>query len=466
MWSPSLDTIDALKHRAILNALRTDIGDGRLRLGDRLPAARVLATKLGVAVGTVARAYREAAADGLIQSEVGRGTHVLGNAPRRVAEPAFGARSNGLIDLSIDYPLQLLDPDPGPVLDRLARRTDRMELMRYVASEGSPRARVAGVAWAKRYDLAGRAIEAVVLCGGNQHALTVSLACVFGGRGGRIFSEALTYPGFKDATGLFGLQPEPIALDDQGMIPEALDEACREFPLDVPSAVYVVPSLQNPTTAAMSIKRREALARVIERHGLFVIEDDVHRLHADEPGAPIAALVPDKTFFIAGLSKVVSAGLRIAYLFPPRALVNATVRCVLATQWSVPPLMAEIAAEWIDDGTADAVREAKGKEAAERQRIAAELLKNSGTLRSQTQSFYLWLDLPEGWTGDSFALAAARRGIGVLSDSSFRISNDAGERRGARICVAAANSREELRTALTSIATVLEHPPGFSERIV
>ena len=466
MWTPTLDTTDALKHRAILDALRADIEAGRLRAGDRLPASRVLAAELGLAVGTVARAYREAAADGLIQSEVGRGTHVLGQAPRHVAGAAFGARSDGLIDLSIDYPLEQLDPDPGPVLDRLARGPNRMELMKYVASEGSPRARAAGVEWAKRYGLANRAMEDVILCSGNQHALTVSLASVFDGRAGRIFVEALTYPGFREAAGLFGLQPEPIAIDEEGMIPEALDEACEKSNTDAPSVVYVVPSLHNPTTVAMSAKRREALARVAERRGLFVIEDDVHRLHADEPAAPIATLAPDRTFFIAGMSKVVSAGLRIAYLFPPRGLVNAAARRVLATQWTVPPLMAEIAAQWIDDGTADAVRRAKGKEAAERQRIAAGILTSFGCLRSQAQSFYLWLDLPDGWTGDGFALAVARRGVGVLSDSSFRVGTGAADRCGVRICLGAANSQEDLRVALTSIEAALQQPPGYTHRIV
>jgi len=227
-----------------------------------------------------------------------------------------------------------------------------------------------------------------------------------------------------------------------------------------------VPSLHNPTTVAMPAKRREALTQVIERYGLFVIEDDVHRLHADEPAIPIAMLAPEHTFFIAGLSKVVSAGLRIAYLFPPRALVNDAARRVFATQWSVPPLMAEIATQWIEDGTADTVRNAKGREAAERQRIAAEILTSFGGLRSQVQSFYLWLDLPDAWAGDSFALALARRGVSVLSDSSFRIDAGAADRRGIRICLGAANSQEELRIALNAVAAVLRLTPDDSQRVV
>jgi hypothetical protein len=75
--------------------------------------------------------------------------------------------------------------------------------------------------------------------------------------------------------------------------------------------------------------------------------------------------------------------------------------------------------------------------------------------------------LPESWTGDGFALAAARKGVGVLSDSTFRVGGGgADDRRGVRICLGAANSHEELRTALTSVNVLLEQPPGFSHRIV
>lgn len=461
-----MNTIQDIKHQAILDALRADIESGALRVGERLPTSRALAAELGLAVGTVARAYRDAAASGLIQSEVGRGTHVLGPASHRSAESGFGARLDGLIDLSIDFPLEQLDPDPARVLNRLAHDPHRMDLMRYIASEGSPRARAAGLEWATRYGLVGRTPGDVIVCAGSQHALVVSLASVFDGRRGQLFAEALTYPGFQSAARLLGLKPEPIDIDEEGLVPDALEEACRGLSFDIPSALYIVPSLHNPTTVAMSAKRREALAQVIERYGLFVIEDDVHRLHADEPAMPIATLAPQRTFFIAGISKVVSAGIRIAYLFPPRDLLNDAARHVLATQWSVPPLTAEIIAQWIEDGTADTVRKAKASEATERQRIASEILGNFDGLRSQTQSFYLWLELPDAWTGDAFALALARRGVGVLSDSSFRIDAGAPDRRGVRICLGAANSQEELRTALASVASVLKLTPGDSQRVV
>jgi GntR family transcriptional regulator len=51
--------------------------------GDRLPPLRQLAGDLGLAVGTVARAYRELEASGLIRSRRGGGTRVVDSPPVR-----------------------------------------------------------------------------------------------------------------------------------------------------------------------------------------------------------------------------------------------------------------------------------------------------------------------------------------------------------------------------------------------
>ncbi|MFX9061786.1 hypothetical protein ABTN34_18675, partial [Acinetobacter baumannii] len=78
-----------------------------------------------------------------------------------------------------------------------------------------------------------------------------------------------------------------------------------------------------------------ALAR---RHGLWVVEDDIHRLYADDAPTPYAALLPERTFFVATLSKVVCSGLRIGFLAPPEACLRLVLRRLLATLWAVSPL--------------------------------------------------------------------------------------------------------------------------------
>jgi len=88
MWNPEIDTAGA-RYLAIAEALSGDVKSGRLRPGDRLPTHRDLAYRLGVTVGTVTRAYAEAARRGLVGGEVGRGTYVRDTRP-----PSFSAESH------------------------------------------------------------------------------------------------------------------------------------------------------------------------------------------------------------------------------------------------------------------------------------------------------------------------------------------------------------------------------------
>jgi DNA-binding transcriptional regulator YhcF (GntR family) len=70
-------------------AIRAASGD--LPAGTRLPTVRALAAELGLAVNTVARAYRELETDGVITTEGRRGTFVAATAAGRSTEAAEAA---------------------------------------------------------------------------------------------------------------------------------------------------------------------------------------------------------------------------------------------------------------------------------------------------------------------------------------------------------------------------------------
>ena len=79
MWAPKLGLGKALTAE-IVAALARDIDHGRLLPGAQLPTHRELASALGVAIGTVTRAYSRAKAEGLVSGTVGRGMFVAGRA--------------------------------------------------------------------------------------------------------------------------------------------------------------------------------------------------------------------------------------------------------------------------------------------------------------------------------------------------------------------------------------------------
>src|SRR5512132_1255093 len=117
MWRPALRK-GIPRYLAITEALAADVAGARVARGAQLPTHRDLADRLGVTVGTVSRAYAEAARRGLITGEVGRGTFV-----RAVGggEPGVAAAEAGAIDMSINHPPPIEGTETAALQATLAR---------------------------------------------------------------------------------------------------------------------------------------------------------------------------------------------------------------------------------------------------------------------------------------------------------------------------------------------------------
>jgi DNA-binding transcriptional MocR family regulator len=448
IWQPRIETRAGPRYLAIVDALGEDVTQGRLAPGSRLPTHRLLAERLGVTVGTVSRAYAEAARRGLVSGEVGRGTFVRGDGE----ETPSGDDPTAVIDLGQNHP-----PEPrerpqsvalAEALRRITLRPDLGRLLDYPPAGGSPPDREAGAAWIGRSGLAADPAH-VLVCTGSQHGLTVALATLLE-PGDLLLTESLTYAGVKAVAGLLRLRLKGLPVDAEGLRPDALEEACREGGA---KALYVVPTLHNPTTAVMSDERRREVVEIARAHDLAVVEDDAHGLLLETRPAPIAGLAPERTYYLTSTSKTLAPGLRIAYVLSPPAMVARLAGSLRATTWAVAPLTAALASLWIREGTADAILQARRREARERQAIARELLEGF-SLQSRPEAYYLWLRLPEPWRSDSFTAEARARGVAVTPAEAFAVGR-APVPHAVRLCVGAARTRETLARGLERVADLL-----------
>jgi len=459
-WAPDLRQRKGPRYLAIAEALAEDAGSGRLRPGARLPTHRDLAERLGLTVGTVTRAYAEAARRRLVSGEVGRGTFVRGPGTRFAGSlpgpsPAADGEA-GLIDLTANLPPSAPDDGEAATLARtlgaLSRRKDLARLLAYPPEGGAREHRAAGAEWVRRSGLAA-APERILVSSGSQHGMTAVFAALLA-PGDVVLTEALTYPGMKALAGLLSLRLQGVALDENGMRPDALAAACRARP---PKAIYCVPTLQNPTASIMPEERRREIAAVAREHGVLIVEDDVHGRIPDEAPPPLAAFAPERAVYLTGTSKVLAPGLRVGFILAPEPMVGAIAAAIRGTTWMAAPLMAEIAATWIADGTAEAILRRKRKEAAARQRLVGKLL---GAFRGSSHSpaYHAWLSLPKPWRSEAFAEAARRRGVGVTPAAAFAIGR-AGVPDGVRICLGAARDRGDLERGLRVLADLLAAAP-------
>ncbi len=459
IWKPSLQRGKA-RYLAIVDALADDIASGKVDTGSRLPTQRDLALRLGVSVGTVTRAYAVAEQRGLIRGETGRGTFVGTAPPEELPIGDLGDSVRGSVNLGMTWPLESENPDLAPTLRKLARRPDLAELLRYQPNTGTTRHREAGAEWIARHGFEVPA-ECVAITAGTQHALTVVLSTL-ARPGETILTEDLTYPGLRAVADFLGLKLAGVPVDDEGLLPDALDSLCRQRK---PAALYCVPSIQNPTATVMPNDRRETIARIAKRHGLRIVEDAIHHRLLDDPPHPIASIAPEFTYFLAGPSKTVAGGLRVAWVAAPRGAIERLAQRTWATTWMVPPLTAEIFAEWIDDGTAEATLERKRSEAAARVALLRSALPDADVTCAPA-GYHAWLRLPDAWdSGARFAEAAERRGVAVTPADAFWVGTGRPPA-AVRISMSAPRTRATLAEGLERLAATLGDSPGIGRPIV
>lgn len=131
-------------------------------------------------------------------------------------------------------------------------------------------------------------------------------------QGDVILCEAITYPGLRAFAARMGLQLVGLPMDGAGILPDKLDAAIH---LHQPKALYLNPTVQNPTIITISQVRRMEIAEVLIHHRLPLIEDDAYGFIPTSAPAPFASLVPNLTWHIGGLAKCLGAADRWERLY-------------------------------------------------------------------------------------------------------------------------------------------------------
>ncbi|MBL8702285.1 MAG: PLP-dependent aminotransferase family protein [Alphaproteobacteria bacterium] len=459
-WSPEIGKQRGPRYLAIADRLARDVTEGRLKTGDRLPTHRDLAWKLGVTVGTVTRAYAEAERRGLIVGEVGRGTFIRERNAEAGLLPAAARSAPGFIDFSRNFPAEHGQSRAiAAALVEVAQANDFATMLGYATTTGLPQHREAAAQWLRREGFEVDPAE-VVITGGAQHAMMLALHAV-ARPGDVVLTEELTFYGLKSIANMLSLRLSGVACDGEGLLPDALDAACR---LHSPKALYALPTLQNPTTATMSAPRREAIAEICRRHGVTIIEDDIYGFLAPEAPPPLAAFAPELTVYLVSLSKSIAPGLRLGFVRAPEPLQERLAGGMRASLWMAPPILADVATRLIRTGVARRLAEGQRNEAIARQAIARRILAGA-TMTAPSYAIHLWLHLPEPWRREEFAAAARRRGVGVASADAFAVGR-ASVPHAVRVCVSAPGDRGQVERGLGILAELLRDGPATGSPMV
>ncbi|MFD4394009.1 PLP-dependent aminotransferase family protein [Kitasatospora sp. NPDC058478] len=433
-------------YRLIADEIADAITGGRLRPGQQLPTQRAFARSRGIANSTAGRVYRELTRRGLTTGEVGRGTFV------RAGQGADGGATGGQValaeparapvDLELNYPAvpeqaALLAAGLAPLLraDALgaalapvgaagtgAARQAFAALLSDERRTGGDRAggdpsagdRTAGDRTGGSREVTPEiAGEELLFAGNGRQAIAAALSALVP-PGHRLGVEALTYPVVKAVAQRLGITLVPLAVDEHGLLPDAVAAAHRAAPL---RAVYVQPRLQNPLGGSLPYERTAALAEELRRLDLPAVEDAIWSFLRPELTA-LASLAPERTVLVDSLSKRLAPGLTTGFAVVPAALRERIAGALRSGGWTPSGFALEAAVRWIGDGTVAEVAAAKRADAVARQLLAREALAGQ-RVRADPCSYYLWWELPAAWRAETFVAVAARASIAVTPAAAF-----------------------------------------------
>lgn len=437
--------IDGRGDRAdrIYRQLRDAVLDGRLRHGERLPATRELAERLGVSRSTVATAYERLTAEGYLSARVGSGTFVSAPTSAKTASAARGQRTAAHpvarwadIDdplwsepLPIAYDFSVGTPDPALFPAEPWRRFVAAELRGGILRSGHYRdpagLRRLREALARHLGVA-RSVDAladdILVTSGAQQAFDLI---------GRVMLEpgdvvAVEDPGYPPVRQLFetmGAVVVPVPVDADGLRVDALPSSAK--------LVYVTPSHQFPLGGVLSFERRTALLSWAAEHDAVIIEDDYDSeyRYADRPLDPLQRLDTEgRVVYVGTFSKTMLPSLRLGFLVAPPSLMPALRSAKRLTDWHNDHVTQAAMARFIDSGGfARHVRQAT-KQYGRRQRQIVEQAEAllGGTLRvvPSVAGLHVCL-LPRdavvaaAFDADRVAAEAAASGVSVQSIARF-----------------------------------------------
>jgi DNA-binding transcriptional MocR family regulator len=207
----------------------------------------------------------------------------------------------------------------------------------------------------------------------------------------------------------------------------------------------------------MSLERRQAIADIARRYDMSIIEDDpLGCLHPDLP-PPIAVIAPDITWYVAGLTKGLAHGLRVAYLVGPNEDRTGSLLAEVTrlSHWFSAPISTLVVNDWIETGVAETVRRAIALEAGWRQRLAVAFLSDHG-LVTKPGSLHGWLPLDGAIDRHAFVSRLAAMDVLVRPSDAFVVAGTSKSMNAVRISFSSPSDRDSVERGLTIIRHILD----------
>ncbi|HEV2029641.1 MAG TPA: PLP-dependent aminotransferase family protein [Candidatus Dormibacteraeota bacterium] len=438
-------------YQQIRESIRDAILSGQI--AGRLPPTREMAAALGVNRATVARAYQELEADGLVESSGARGTVVVAAEPATSGGPGpYGPGAPSWVSALPPVVDSGLRADPTLIRD-ITNNSRRPEFISFAEaapgpelipakriaqaiSEGLARSgpRVLGYAPVEGLEILREALtqtlakpllragESVMVVSGATQGLALAARALIE-RGDEVAVEAPTYFGILQTFGLAGARLIGIPADRHGMRIDQLESLLSQRRVRL---IIVQSRFQNPTGALMSPERRAHLMLVARRHAVPVLEDDIYGALDLDGGAPPPLKQDDQTgsvVYVSSFSKSISPGIRVGWVVGPQPVINRMVVAKQFSDLSTNTIGQMVVADLLATGDyASHIHWLAGEYRTRRTTLLAALSALAGRVDVTFVpggGSHLWCRLGPGLESRSVAAAAIRRKVALTPGEAF-----------------------------------------------
>lgn len=430
-WLPDLKQGDGPIYVRLAGRIEDAIENGALPAGSKLPPQRNLAFDLGVTVGTVSRAYSIVRERGLVSGEVGRGTYVIERDSGEIRHSATkylpampGSERHPTPEAAISMSsTAAADVGQGKTItDTIAAASSDTGYagIDYIRSV-PPAWQEAGSMWLEHCEWAPDPALVVPVLG--VHAGIMAVVAAVSAVGDRIAFEELCYPATPRAVAMTGRRVARLRSTPNGIDPDDFEHVCAQ---QHPKAVVLVATLNNPTLGTISEENRRRIVEIARNYNVWIIEDNIYGGLKNDPPPPLAAMAPERTFNLNGLSKSVSAGLRSGWVSCPPGYVTRVVNAHRLLTGGGPFLLKEAATRLVLSGEAQKIRDRVRGVIAQRATLARQVLSDahpSAEVRSDPDCPFVWLTLPEPWLPGTFCKAAQEAGVTVEGADEYKLGS-------------------------------------------
>lgn len=443
-WKPDRLILKRPFYISIAQALENDIANGFLAPGTKLPPQRELSDFLDVNFTTITRSYKICELKGLIYAVTGSGTFVSPNATRSITI-STDKFSGTCIDLGFVASFEQCNSMILETTKKVLEKRYLEQLLNYNDPTGMPHQKMAGLNWIETFGISVDT-EHLAIVSGAQNALAITLSALFE-PGNRIAVDFYTYSNFIELSKMFHIQLIPIPGDENGMLPDELENQCR---LNDIHGIFLMPSCCNPTTIMVSDMRKKELAGVIKKFNLSLIEDDIHAFLTSGIIAdykhPMFQLLPKQTVYICSTSKSICSGLRVAYIVFDDKFREKILKAIFNINVKTSSLDGEIITELILSGKANEIVAQKKRLAQSSNEIFTEYFPQAPHI-GHPLSFFKWLPISENMNLQDFEATMLQKGIRVFHSDRFLSGSNMPDK-FLRIALASTNSLDELRMGL------------------